>query len=250
MAGLIASIVLLTACGGDSRRTVVSSTGGDGINVNGQGTVYGSPDVVDVDIGVQVPAPTVAEAREKAGIAIDAVIKSIKANGVADNDVRTSQFSVDPQYNYGAYPGDPAYMTVKGFTVVNVLTIRIHKTDTVAKVVDDASAAGGNFVTVRRLAYGMLDQKKLQTQARDLAVKEAKERADELAALSGRKVGKVTQINESTTALQPNSPYSYYGSSAAAPVVTAARTGGGDTSIESGQLRVVVTVTVNYEIRD
>lgn len=247
---IVIGALLLMACGSDSGKTVLSTTGGDGINVNGQGTAYGAPDVADVDIGVEVPAPTVAEGREKAALAMDAIVKSIKGNGVADADVRTSQFSVDPQYNYNpTAPGQPYSPTISGYKVTNVVTIRIRKLDTVAKIVDDASTAGGNFTVVRRLAYGMLEQKKLQTQARDLAVKEAKERADELAALNGRKVGKAIQINESTVAVQPNQSY-YPG--AAAPVVTAPRTGPGDpsTSIESGQLRVVVNVTINYEIRD
>jgi uncharacterized protein YggE len=248
--GTLIGVLLLVGCGGDSTKTVLSQNGGDGINVNGQGTTYGSPDIADVDIGVEVPAPTVGEAREKAATAMDAVLKSIKANGVADADVRTSQFSVDPQYNYNPpAPGQPSAPTINGYKVTNVVTIRIRKIDTVAKIVDEASVAGGNFVVVRRMAYGMLDQKKLQTQARDLAVKEAKERADELAGLNGRKVGKAIQINESTVALQPNQ--SYYGGYGAAPVVTAPRTGGGETSsIESGQLRVVVNVTINYEIKD
>src|ERR1041384_4594214 len=92
--GIVVGAVLLVGCGSESGRTVLSQNGGDGINGNGQGSVYGAPDVADIDVGVQVPAPTAAEAREKAAVAMDAVLKSIKANGVADADVRTSQFSV------------------------------------------------------------------------------------------------------------------------------------------------------------
>jgi uncharacterized protein YggE len=244
--GIVVGAVLLAGCGSDSGKTVLSQNGGEGINVNGQGTAYGAPDVADVDIGVEVPAPTVAEAREKAAIAMDEVLKSVKGNGVADDDVRTSQFSVDPQYTYYTpAPGQPGSQILSGYKVTNIVTVRIRKLATVGKIVDESTIAGGNFIVVRRMAYGMLDQKKLQSQARDLAVKEAKERAEELAAMNGRKVGKAVQINESTTALQPNqySPYGY-----GVPVVTAPRTGGGDTSIESGQLRVVVNVTINYDI--
>ena len=242
--GIVIGAVLLMGCGTDlAGRTVLSSNGGEGINVNGQGTTYGSPDVADFDIGVQVPAPTVLEAREKAAMFMDAVIKSIKTNGITDADVRTSQFSVDPQYNYATGPGQSP--VVNGYQVTNVVTVRIRKLDTVAKIVDEASTAGGNYTVVRRMAYGMLDQEKLQMQARELAVKEARARADKLAQLNGVKVGKATQINENTTQLQPNQLY--YGNGV--PIVTAPRTGGGDgTSIESGQLRVVVNVTINYDI--
>ena len=53
------------------------------------------------------------------------------------------------------------------------------------------------------MAYGMLDQEKLQMEARELAVKEARARADKLAALNGVKVGKALQINENTLSCSP-----------------------------------------------
>ena len=122
--GIVIGAALLAGCGSDSGgKTVLSSNGGEGINVNGQGTTYGAPDVADVDIGVQVPAPTVAEAREKAATSMDAVLKSIKGNGIADADVRTSQFSVDPQYSYSTpAPGQPGSQYISWFQVTNVVT--------------------------------------------------------------------------------------------------------------------------------
>jgi uncharacterized protein YggE len=239
LAGLAAGAVLLMACG-STENAVISSNGFEGINVNGQGTVYGSPDAADVLMGVQVPATTIAEAREQAAIAIEAMLKSIKGNGIPDADVRTSEFSVHPRtvYTPGGAP------TFEGYQVTNMINVRIRKLENVGKIVDEATAAGGNHSVIRTMSYTILDQAKLQSEARKKAMEEAKSRADELAGMNGRKVGKATQINEGTSAIQP---FPYYG--AGVPVVTAPRTGGGDpTSIESGQLRVVVNVTVNYEL--
>jgi uncharacterized protein YggE len=247
---VVVGALLLVGCGSSSGKTVVSNNGGEGLNVNGQGSVYGSPDMADIDVGVQVPALTADEARSKAAVAMDALLTSVKGNGIADADIRTSQFSVDPQYGYaaGENPYQGGVQTVRGYQVTNVVTVRIRKIETVSKIVDEATIAGGSFAVVRRVSYGMLETKKLQTQARELAIKEARERAEELASLSGRKVGKAIQVNESTNSVQYN-PYSYlYGNSA--PVVSAPRTGSDSTSIESGQLRVVINVSVNFELKD
>src|SRR5262245_44507006 len=104
--GLVAGAVLLMACG-SSDKSGVSGNSAPGINVNGQGTAYGVPDIVDVLMGVQVPAPNIAEARQQAATAMEALLRSVKGNGVLDTDVRTSQFSVDPRYVYP--PGGPSY---------------------------------------------------------------------------------------------------------------------------------------------
>jgi uncharacterized protein len=244
-AGILIGIVaagtlLLTACSG-SETTVVSSTGGEGINVSGQGIAYGSPDVADVEIGVQAQATTVAEARQQAATSMDAVVSSIKGNGVADADIRTVQFTVDPRYSTPRPDGTQSQII--GYQVSNVVTVRVRKLDTVAKIVDNASAAGGNNAVIRSMRFSILDQTKLQTEARELAVKEAKDRADKLASLNGVKVGKALQINEGTTPVQP---LQYSGG--AIPALAAPRTGDTSSTIESGQLRVVVNVSINYEI--
>jgi uncharacterized protein YggE len=242
-AGIFIAIVglaalVLTGCGSDT--TVVSELNSqEGISVQGQGIAYGPPDVAEVEIGVQAQARTVAEAREQAASSMDAVIKSIKANGLTDADVRTVQFSVDPRYGQPV-PGGQQPGQIVGYQVSNVITARVKKLDSIGKIVDDAAAAGGNNTVVRRVTFSILDQTKLQTEARELAVKDAKDRGDKMAQLNGLKLGRPVAINES---LQPT-----------VPIVTAPRTGEtfasaqAATPIESGQLRVVVNVSIRYDI--
>jgi uncharacterized protein YggE len=229
--------LVLTACG--SKTTVVSEGAGrEGISVQGQGVVYGAPDVADIDIGVQAQARTVAEAREQAASTMDAVVKSITGNGVAKEDIRTVQFSVDPRYS--TPPGGGTQQLI-GYQVSNVVTVRIRKIDTAGKVVDDATAAGGNNTIIRRIQFSILDPSKLQADARALAVKDAKERADKLAQLSGVKLGKPIVVSES---LGGSGPIPL-----AAPATGTARAEFA-TTIESGQLKVTVNVSISYEIAE
>ena len=169
-AGIFVAVValgalLLTACGGSETKVITDKADRNGISVQGQGVAYGSPDVADIDIGVQAQARDVSEARSQAAQTMDAVNKAIKANGVADADIRTTQFSVDPRYQSGPPPTNT--QTIVGYTVTNVVTVRIRKLDTVGKIVDDATAAGGNNTVIRRMQFGILDQTKLQAEARD-----------------------------------------------------------------------------------
>jgi uncharacterized protein YggE len=230
--------LLLTACGGSDTKVYTDNSGQTGISVQGQGIAYGAPDVADVDIGVQAQARDVSAAREQAAQTMEAVNKAIKANGVADADIRTTQFSVDPRYSSGPPPTNT--QTITGYQVTNVVTVRIRKLDTVGKIVDDATAAGGNNTVIRRMVFSILDQTKLQTEARALAVKDAKERGDKLAQLNGVKLGKPMTVSESIGGSGPIP--------LAAPAVAAPRTGDFATTIETGQLRIVVNVNINYAI--
>jgi uncharacterized protein YggE len=235
VAALGMALLLVTACG-SAKTTVVTGNGqNQGISVNGTGSIYAAPDVADITIGVQVTDTTVAAARSTAANAQQAVLDSIKTNGVASEDARTVEFQVNPQYDYNG-----SRQTLRGYQVSNTLTVRVRKLDTLGKVIDDATAAGGNNTIIRNIAFSILDPSKPQAAARDLAVKDAKSHADTLAKTSGVSVGKVISISESTTSVPPPLPYA-----AAAP-----RTGAADTStpIESGQLKVQVNVNVTYAI--
>ena len=89
----------LVAC--KSGETVVNGPGAPttGLSVSGTGRASGPPDVVVLQLGVQAEAPAVADARERAASSGQAVIDSIKKNGVDDKDIRTTQFSIQPQYD-------------------------------------------------------------------------------------------------------------------------------------------------------
>ena len=229
----LAGLVLV----GCSSETKVVSDRADqnAITVSGQGVAFGAPDVADIQIGVQAQARTVADARDQAASAMDGVVKSIKGNGVAADDIRTVQFSIDPRYTT---PPGGGSSVLTGYQVTNVVTVRIRKIDTAGKIIDDAASAGGNNTTIRSISFSILDQTKLQAEARELAVKDAKDRADKLAKLNGVKAGKPLQISEGSGSV---TPISY------APAPSLARSDVA-TTIESGQLRITVNVNVNYAI--
>ena len=88
----------LLACKGD---TIVSpNAGSEGIHVSGQASVSAPPDIAQTQLGVQTFAAGVDEALQTNSARMDAIIAALKAQGIADADLQTSNFSVQPQYYF------------------------------------------------------------------------------------------------------------------------------------------------------
>ena len=84
---------------------------------------------------------TVADARDGAAKAADAVIASVKKNGVDSKDVKTMQFRIDPVYDYGKNAGMPR---ITGYTVTSIP----------AGGIDSDAGTGATTHTITGLANG------------------------------------------------------------------------------------------------
>ena len=93
----VSLILSQTACDVNIGSEILSSPANDRtIHVTGSGSVTGEPDMATLDLGVSVEGKTVAEAREEAAAAMTALINSLKANDVAETDIKTENFSIYP----------------------------------------------------------------------------------------------------------------------------------------------------------
>jgi uncharacterized protein YggE len=211
------------------------NTGQQGISASGTGTAVGEPDVMLLTVGVSAQRDSVAEAREAAATAQTAVIEALKDNGVAEEDIQTVQFSVNPQYNYRNETPE-----IIGYLVSNVVTAKVHDLDSAGDVVDATTAAGGNDAVIQGISFGIDDPTELQAQAREEAVEKARAQAEQLASNAGATLGKLLSISES-------SYYPFYERAVPAGAGGAA-SDAAITPIESGQLEISVTVNVLYAI--
>ncbi len=239
LAGLALFVAFVAAgCGNEPSNVVVQpSTEAPGIAVSGRGEVQAPPDTGFVDAGVNVTATTVADARDRAAKAADAVIASVKKNGVDSKDIKTTQFRIDPVYDYGKNGGTPH---ITGYTVTNTVEVKIRKLDNFSKIVDDAVAAGGDQVRIEGIRFDIEDTTKLLQQARESAMKDAKEKADQLAKLGGVKLGMPLAISEQQSSNPtPVLSQEVKGIPYAADVAT---------PIETGTGSVVVNVQVRWGI--
>lgn len=222
-----------SAC--ESTTTLVTSPDPGGISVNGVGTVTVTPDIALLNMGVEVRAPSVAAARKGAAEAADALRASLKRNGIEDRDIKTQGLSIQPEYASRA----TSQPTIIGYIVSNQVTVKVRNLDNASKTLDDAVLAGGNSVRVNGISFAVDDPEKYSSQARALAVKDAKARAEELAKQAGVSLGKPRTITES------------FGGPGPVPAFTR---GAGDlaeapTPISPGESEVTINVSILYAVQ-
>ena len=241
VAGLLVLPLTFVAavCGNDTTR--IENTGNEqvhGISVAGEGKVSARPDVTMITLGVSTLRPTVAEARDAAATALDAMVSSMRDNGVEEKDIQTTNLNIYPEYRYS----NNGEQTLTGFRVSNTVIAKLRDVDRTGEVVDEAVTAGGNEATIQGISFTIDDPESLREQARAAAVADAKKRAEALANASGVKIGKPISISEGTL-YSPPIPYAERAGAAedSAQAVP-------ETPIQPGELDVIINVTVTWSI--
>ena len=169
----------------------VASSQQMGIAVSGEGRVTAAPDIAILRLGVESKANTAEEARNKAATAMSAVVSALKANGVAEKDIKTSRFTISPVVRY-----QNQVEIREGFRVSNIVTAQVRKVDDADKVIDAVIKAGGDLIRIEQINFGIDDPTPYQKEAREKAMSDAKSKAEQLARLGGVTLGKPAFISE------------------------------------------------------
>lgn len=232
----VAAVALLAVACDNGGDTIVQNQGPSGVSSTGTGRAFGEPDVAIVNVGVNVQRPTVAQARDDAAVAQQAVIDSLRDNGVADEDIQTVGFSVHPQYNY---PPDRPQGEIVGYVVSNVVTAKIRDLDTTGDVLDAATVAGGNDALVQGVSFTIDDPAVLQEAARRQAVERARQQAEQLADAAGANLGRLLSISESGGFIPFERGGAAFDMAAQVPQAS---------PIEPGQVEINITVSMQFAL--
>jgi uncharacterized protein YggE len=168
-----------------------SNTSESTISVTGVGTVYVQPSQTLIDLGVVSNASNVTTAVGQNDESMNSVIAALKSLGIDTSQIQTTQFSVNPQYNYN----DPT-PTLTGYQVVDTVQITLNTTNTtvIGIVINTAVAAGANQVNSVSFALTSAQQALLQHEALQNAVGNANATAQETASAVGLKIVRVQSI--------------------------------------------------------
>ncbi|MFA6376069.1 MAG: SIMPL domain-containing protein [Candidatus Paceibacterota bacterium] len=236
------------------------------ISVSGTGEVYKAPDLAVMDFSVVSENKTVDGAMEDNVRKMNAIQDVVKSLGVAEKDLQTSGFSVNPKYDYvkaavptlmpaagsisggGSAAADEAiyYSSGKrilsGYDVTQTLTVKIRKDNLskIGKIIEEATASGAN--QVGDLQFTLDDPNAAQAEAREKAIGDAQAKAQKLA--EQLKVKLVRIINYSDSGYYPSSVRLNYATKDAA--------GGGESvptpNIQTGENKITSNVSISYEI--
>jgi uncharacterized protein YggE len=208
-----------------------TSSDAETVTVTGTGHVSVPPDLMHVEVGVSVTRPTVAEAREVADQRARAVIDAVRGAGVAEADVQTANYSIQPHYRY---PQDAARV-LEGFTVTNTVRATVRDLANAGAVIDAAATAGGDEAIVSGVSFGLTDPAEAQRGARQEAWDDARRTAEQLAELAGRRLGPVIAISETSTPTPPPVPVPRAEQDATVPIAP-------------GSIVQSVSITVHYRL--
>ncbi len=210
---------------------VTTPSGQNELSVSGSASEYVAPDTATMTAGVLTQAATAKEASEKNAASMNAVINAIKNLGIGDKDIRTSYLSIQPVYNY---PKDGGAPTITGYSASNNVEVTTGDIGKLSDIVDRSVAAGANQVS--GISFSVSEEKQKQTRAQLLAdaVKDAEEKAGNLAkSLNVRITGVRTSSISDTGFPQPF----VSGLAEKAP-----------TPIQPGESRITLSVQVTYLI--
>jgi uncharacterized protein YggE len=160
------------------------------IQVTGTAAVNVVPDRILVQLGVQSNGVTVAEVESANTRAIRKVIQALRDQGVAEKDIATDWYIIEPLYE--SY--DSLY--IKGYRINNLVAVTLRQASRVTPVVAAALKAGANQVV--NVEFYTSELRKYRDQARELATQAAGEKAAALAQAAGARRGCVRMINENT----------------------------------------------------
>lgn len=241
MLALAAGALVLTACGSTPDVIVQGAGSGEdgtmnGISVSGTGEVAGAPDTLAVDIGVSVLRDSVSDAITTAADLTTGLIERFTDLGIAEDDLRTANYSIQPEYRWPRDGGEP---TITGYRVVNTLTVKIRDIDRAGEVIDSAAEAAGDDVTVAGVRFSIEEDAALIEAARSAAWEDAADKAAQLAGLSGVTLGPAVSISET---LSPAPPVVYHDRTVAADEA------GASTPIRPGTQTVTVNIQVTFSI--
>jgi uncharacterized protein YggE len=213
--------------------TPVAETEGQAtITVNGNGTVTVEPDSAIITLGVYVTGDTLVKAQQDAAEQMQTVLDTLSAADVPDKDVQTVSYSINV---VNEFDDNGNIKGVSGYQVTNQVQATITDLDGLGKLIDSLVANGAN--SINGIQFMTSDATEALSQARVLAVADAKAKAAELAKAAGGSLGEVVAITESSINAGPMAKTAFAQADAAA-----------STPIQTGSLQIQISVTITYAL--
>ncbi len=174
------------------------------ICVTGEGHVFARPDQAQIAMGVVSESKTAAVALKSNSDKMATLIKTLGAKGIADKDILTSNFSVNPQYRYDNGTNGQQKPTIIGYQVSNEVQVKVRNLPGLGDILDAVVTAGAN--NVNGISFSIAEPNSVLDQARVKAMADAKRKAELYAGAAGTKIGRVLYITESSGTIQPPRP--------------------------------------------
>ncbi|MFF9909698.1 SIMPL domain-containing protein [Streptomyces sp. NPDC013457] len=202
------------------------------LTVTGTGRAGAAPDIAVISVAVEARAKTGEEAMAAQSRAAEALFAALRKQSVADRDIRTESISLFPVYSQ-ATNGESK---VSGYQASQSVSATVRDVDRTGQVVGAVTKATGDAGRVDGVTFDVADPAALRSRARELAHKDAHDKAAQHARLSGHRLGRLVSLTE-TDSGRPGT--------GSAPEASADASG---VPLAPGEIEEQVTVTAVYEL--
>lgn len=216
------------------------------ITVDGEAAVQVQPNQIVVSLGVETRDADMHAAQQANTDAIKKVLAAIRAMGVSERDIQTDTISLSVERRYRADLGREEAM---GYLARNALAVTLAEAGRTTELVARALQAGAN--AIYGIQYRTTELRKYRDQARELALKAAKEKAEAMAGVLGQSIGDPLRISEN----ERNLLTAYYSSGRSDPsttnVIQMVEGGSSETgeALALGKLSIRAKVNVVFEMK-
>jgi|SRR3989344_494661 len=208
------------------------------INVSAEGKVVAEPDIAHISFSVVSRSSDPEKLADLNNKTMNAALGYVKSQGVDAKDIKTTQYNLYPTYGYIRDTG-VSYIT--GYELTQSVQLTIRDLTKVARILGALPEYGINQIS--SISYDVDKPETYMSEARAMAFKTAKEKADSMAKSTGVSLGSIVTFSEYQ---QGPGPIPYYSALGKGGGVAESVT---PPSVQPGSQEIIVNVSVMYEIR-
>lgn len=218
--------------------SVLTQTKGEPMMVTDTGKVSIVPDIAKVNFGIEAQGQNLKQVQLDVNTKSKNLTESLKKLGIDEKNIKTTNYNVNPEYDYSNTP-----YRINGYRVSTNYEVKITDFELVNDSLTAATSAGANVIGNINFEVNEKTKEEYTQKAREEAVKLAKNKAEGLAKASGITLGKIINVTESAGFDYPR-PITY---------AKEMSIGAGDSpevaNVTPGETEISVTVSLSYEIR-
>ena len=203
------------------------------ITVQGHGEIDSRPDVGTIQFGVNTePWPTSEEATTELAEKMNAIINFLKGEGVEDKDIKTTNLSVNPTYDF-----TQSGRELLGYEAQQTVTVTLREIDRAGELISGASALGAN--QIGGIQFTIDEDSALALEAQKKAIEDARQQAEQMATALDAKLGRIVTFDSSLE--PPGQPILF-------DRATAQGSPEGGLEVPPGENTTTANVTITYEL--
>ncbi|MEI6304434.1 MAG: SIMPL domain-containing protein [Candidatus Taylorbacteria bacterium] len=217
------------------------------ISVDGTGDAMAVPDIATFSFTVNKTAATVVEAQKQATDQANAALKAVRDGGVADKDIRTTSYNINPHYEYQSSVCSangncrPGKSVLTGYDVSQTTEVKVRDLGKAGALF--ASIGSLNVENVNSLSFSVDKPESIQAKARGIAITNAEAKARELASQLGVSIVRVISFSENGSSPRP---LMYAMDTSNKMMATGAAVA---PEISVGEQKITSSVSITYEIK-